>query len=90
MKFSTSVKNISMEGTVSQIFNLGFSLDLITKTGNFLTFFQNTYSTFHKVKSRTEIKNLRHGFLHHSMKNKYTNFENCKLYIKQDIFVKKN
>ena len=36
MKFCTDVKNIHMEGTVSQIVYLGLSLILFEKTGNFL------------------------------------------------------
>ena len=36
VQFSTGLKNIHMEGTMSQILvNLGLSFDLMTKTGNF-------------------------------------------------------
>ena len=44
---------------------------------------------FHKIKSRTKIKNLRHCSFYHSIKNKYVNFENCKQYIKKEILVNK-
>ena len=40
MKFCTDVKNIHMEGTVSQIVYIGLSLILFEKTGNFLWFFE--------------------------------------------------
>ena len=55
--------NIQLEGTV--IFYLGLSFDFMKKkTGRFSLFFLTKFSTFHKTKTKTYIKNLRHGSLH--------------------------
>ena len=45
---------------MSQNFKIGLSFFLCQKNGKFLLFFHNYFSRFHKIKSRTYIKNLRH------------------------------
>ena len=52
-----------MEGTVSQIFYLGPSLNFMSKNGYFFTIFLTKFSRFYKIKTRALIKKLRHGSL---------------------------
>ena len=52
-KIVTQVKNIHMEGSMSQISYLGLSSYFMSKTGNFWSFFQTSFSKFHKIKTRT-------------------------------------
>ena len=50
--FCILIDNIHLEGTVSQIFNLGPSFYFMSKKGNFLSFFATKSSRFHKIKTR--------------------------------------
>ena len=59
---------------MSQIFDLGISLDFMIKTGRFSYFFQTKFSTFDKIKTKTYIKNLRHSSLHMSIIYGYSTF----------------
>ena len=47
---------------------------LCKKTGNFFMFFKEKFSTFHKIKTITFIKNLRHRFLRIYIKNAVLKF----------------
>ena len=49
---------------VSQNVYIGPSSYLMEKKGNVLILFIDSFSTFHKIKSKTYIKNLRHRSLH--------------------------
>ena len=69
-RFSTSIENSLMQGTMSQNFHLGLSFDFITKNGNFceflLFFFKylfSYFSTCHKIKTKAYITDLRHHSL---------------------------
>ena len=52
LKFSVWILKVLLEGSLSQIFDLGPSFHFMTKTGNFLSFFAIQFSTFHKMKTR--------------------------------------
>ena len=69
---------------VCLIFFLGPSFDFMTKKGNFLSFFSIQLSTFHKMKTRTLIKILRHASLHRDPKNSCLKFE--RFILKKTIF----
>ena len=57
LKFSTDVKIIHREGSVSQIFYLGFSFCFIKKkTGNFWSFLKLDFLDFIKQKLRPKSK----------------------------------
>ena len=43
MKFETLVDNIHMEGIMSQILDIGPSLNIMSKTGNFWLFFHSLF-----------------------------------------------
>ena len=51
--------NNRLEGTASQIFDLGFSSDFITKHGKIELCFLTQLSTFHNTKSKIYIKNQK-------------------------------
>ena len=62
-------KNIALEGTVSHFSDLGPSFYLCEKTGNFYSIFKTIFfSKYHKTKTKTYIKNRRHGSLHPDLK----------------------
>ena len=62
---------------------------LCQKTGRFLLIFHNYFSRFHKIKSRTYIKNLRHGSLQMNVLCRYMKFPAWEMIIKGDILVQK-
>ena len=64
LKLYKLADNIHIEGTVSQIFYLGPCYNFMSKNGKILVILKNKFSTFDKTKTRTYIKNLRHGSLH--------------------------
>ena len=68
------VYNIHLEGTMSQNVKIGLSLLLCQKTGRILLFFHNYFSRFHKIESRTYIKNLRYSSLHMNVLCRYVKF----------------
>ena len=71
MKFLPVVDNTQMEEMVSQIFDIGPSFYFMIKNGKLLViFFLNIYSSFHKMRTKTYIKILRHGSTHIYPKNK--------------------
>ena len=45
---------------MSQSFNIGLIFYFMSKKGNFLEILYTHISTFHKIKMKTSIKNLRH------------------------------
>ena len=47
------ILKVLLEGSMSQIFDLGPSFHFMTKKGNFLSFFAKQFSTFHKMRTRT-------------------------------------
>ena len=53
LRFSVCALEILLEGSVSQIFDLGLSFHFMSKTGNFWSFFKTCFSRLHKIKSRT-------------------------------------
>ena len=64
------IDNIHMEGTLSQILDVVSRFDFITKNGKlFFIFFFIIYSSFHKMRTKTYIKILRHFSLHIYPKN---------------------
>ena len=50
LEFSMCILEVLVEGSMSQIFDLGPSFYFMTKKGNFLSFFSIQISTFHKIK----------------------------------------
>ena len=62
---------------------------LCQKTGRFLLFFYNYFSRFHKIKSRTYIKNMRHGSLQMNVFSRCVKFHTWEMIIKGDILVQK-
>ena len=78
LKVYQDVYNIHLEGTVSQNFKI-----------RFLLFFHNYFSRFHKKKSRTCIKNLRHGSLQMNVLCRYVRFHAWGMITKGDISVQK-
>ena len=85
--FLTWIKNIHMKGTVSHIFYLGLSLDLLEKTGNFWPFSESSFSRFNKRKTKTHITNLRHGSLNVIMKYTHRKCQELLWVKKRDIHV---
>ena len=70
---------------MSQNFNIGPSFVFI----RFLPFFHYYFSRFHKIKTRTYIKNLRHGSLQINVFYMYVKFHGWEMIIKGDILVQK-
>ena len=71
MKFLPVVYNTQMEETVSQIFDIGPSFYFMIKNGKLLVIFFLTFILhFHKMRTKTYIKILRHRSLHIYPKNK--------------------
>ena len=61
MNFLLAVDNTQMEGTVSQIFNIGPSFDfMIKKRETVGNCFFGIYSLYHKTRNNSSIKILRH------------------------------
>ena len=54
-----------------------------------MSFFHTYFSKFHKTKTRTYIKNLRHGSLHLSVIYENLKFDVSKYIIKRDILIQK-
>ena len=76
LKFWLHVPSIHVEGTVSQIFDLGLSSYFMSKNGQLFDylseyFFQN----FIKKRTRTCIKILRHSSLHSNVFNTSVKFQ---------------
>ena len=63
MNFLPVGHNPDREGTVSQIFDIGPSFDLMIKNGKLFVIVFLTF-TFHEMKNNTSIKILRHRTLH--------------------------
>ena len=74
---------------MSQIVDIGPSFDFMSKNGKILIFFHDYFSRFHKIKTRTYIKNLRHGSLHMNVFYKYVQFYVWEINIKGDTLVQK-
>ena len=53
MKLSVHVLKIPLEGTVSQIFDLGLSFHFMSKNGLFFVIFLAFFSRLYKIKTRT-------------------------------------
>ena len=70
---------------MSQNLNIGCSF--MSKNGKIFVIFHDYFSTFHKIKTRTLIKDLRHGSLHINVFFKYVKFCVWKIDIKRDISV---
>ena len=64
MNFLPVVDNTHMEGTVSQIFDIGPSFYFMIKNGKLFVIVFDLYTSFHKMKNNTSIKILRHRSLH--------------------------
>ena len=62
---------------------------LCKKTGNFFVIFLNIFSTFHKKRMRTCIKNLRHRSLHNNVFSMYQKSQAYIVHNKGDIHVQK-
>ena len=62
---------------------------LCKKTGNFFVIFRNIFSTFHKKRMRTCIKDLRHSSLHSNVFSMYHKFQAYIVHSKGDIHVQK-
>ena len=52
LQLCSLIENVHLEGTVSQIFNLGPSFCFMSKTGNFLLFFATKFSRLNKIKTK--------------------------------------
>ena len=66
------VYNTQMEGTVSQISSIGPSFDFMIKNGKLVVIvFFDIYCSFHKMKNKSSIKNLRHRSLVLDLQNGY-------------------
>ena len=90
LKVYQHVYNIHLKGTMSQNFKIGPSFLFMSKNGKiFLLFFHNYFSRFHKIKSRTYIKNLRHGSLQMNVLCGYVKFHAWGMINKGDILVQK-
>ena len=74
---------------MSQHFEVDFSFILCQKTGIFLLFFYKYFSKFHKMKSRTYIKNLRLCSLQMNVLCRYVKFHAWGLISKGDILFQK-
>ena len=78
-KLSAFIENMLTQGTVSQNFDLGISLNFMTKNGLLLTFFTIFYnypsSTCHKTKTMAYINNLRHRSLLMGLNDRYWKFQ---------------
>ena len=48
---------------MSSNFDVGLSFYFMSKNGELFTIFATKFSRFHKMKTRAQIKNLRHGSL---------------------------
>ena len=66
--FSMCVNNILLEETLSHFFHLWNTYCFMTKKDNCWPISLNFFSRFHKIKTRTNIKDLRHSSLHTCMK----------------------
>ena len=73
---------------MSQHFNIGPSLYLYKKMGNFLIFFKDKFFTFHKIKTRTYVEKLRHRSLTIYVKNDVLKFQLYKCNCHSGIHVK--
>ena len=62
MNIYTEVKNIHMEGTVSQIVYIWLNFFLLKKRVTFIEFF-NLFSRVHSIKAKTKIEILKHSSL---------------------------
>ena len=72
------ILDIIMEGTVSQIFFIKVLVIFLCDLENYLKKFCKQFPDFwHKIKTKTSMKILRHGSLWMGMKNKDTKFELC-------------
>ena len=74
---------------MSQIFKICLSFLFMSKNGKILIIFHNYFSRFHKIKSRTYIKNLRHGSLQMNVLCRYMKFLAWEMINKGDILVQK-
>ena len=75
LKIYQHVHNVHLEGTVSQNFKIGFSFSFMSKNGKiFKKKIHNYISRFHRIKSRTYIKNLRYGSLQMNVLCRYVKF----------------
>ena len=65
MKLSGPLEHITMQGSVSQIFNFWTSFDVMAKKREDLGhFFKNDFLHFIQFELRHKINNLRHTSLH--------------------------
>ena len=87
--FLCAITTLSLREACLKILSYVLVLILCQKTGNFWWFFSLSISTFHKIKTRTYIKILRHTSLHLHLKNTCLKFERCILNIGWDILVQK-
>ena len=66
MNFSVCLPKVPIEGSVSQIFNIGPSYNFMSKIGElFVILFQNpifSISTFHKMRTKTYKKKIETCF----------------------------
>ena len=74
---------------MSQNFDIGSSCIFIQKNGKILIIFSLLFFTFHKIKSRTSIKILRHGSLQMNVLIRHVKFQNCNANIEGDILDQK-
>ena len=61
--FHKHVDNMHSKEIMSQNLDIGLSFIFISKNGKIFVIFYSFFSTFHKIKTRTYINNLRHGSL---------------------------
>ena len=79
-----------MEGSVSQIFYLGPSFYLMqSRKKTVLKNDQKLPVFLHKIKTKPQIKNLRHTSLHKDLMTNYEKFHLWKTNTKRDIHVQK-
>ena len=82
MILSVCAHKVPLEGSVSQNLNIGPSYYFMSKNGKlFVNFFQIyifSISTFHKIKTKTYIKILRHPSLHPDLMNAHSKIEQDK------------
>ena len=62
---------------------------LMSKNGKIFFFFHNYSSRFHKIKSRTYIKNLRHDYLPMNVLCRYVKFHAWGMINKGDILIQR-
>ena len=74
---------------MSQNLKIGLSSLFMSKNGKIFSFFHYYFSRFHKIKSRTYIKNLRRSSLQSNVLCRYVKFHAWGMINNGDILIQK-